>query len=494
MNKNLKQMLKHNVETNEKLRDEKQTELKGYQDGWGKIHQDLQDKIQKAYQYTTDIEMKLTELSSEKEKTQLEYEQKAKEIQEETKEKQETNQLILDKTAWDLDKFNAKKIMKEKERQVILEKMEDVNKKIRECKHNVDIIKIKKGEKEALLDRKEKFIAKSEEDKKRLAEEVETAREMCARAKQQLQEERAKCDTRIESHNKMKEFFKAGKVTSNRVLEDMSKAASKAMEIAGQESKKQLDYIKEKENNLINSYINKMRNPKMYADRIQLPEAGKEVNKEEQKNIQVKASIYDYMKQLDSMKTFNSKSFNNLKKAVLKQYSENGEFLLNAAGVDHDEKMKNVKENLKEIAERAKAYIQDKGSAKRFTSAGKERYRFADEMRTMAEGMLEQLALWDKEKEDINKLMTMDDSELFVTRSISFYKTESYNMAREAFVKKDELDKMDMLVVGEGLEDDDELEDDELEEKKEEIVGETKEETKEEIKEEKILESDEMEL
>ena len=130
-----------------------------------------------------------------------------------------------------------------------------VNEKIQECKHNVELINIAKGEKQALLDRREKFIETSENDKKNLDKEIQDARERCATAKMQLQELRAKCDTRIESHNKMKQFFKEGKVTSNRVLEDMSKAVTKAVQIADQESKKQLDYIKEKENTLMTAFF-----------------------------------------------------------------------------------------------------------------------------------------------------------------------------------------------------------------------------------------------
>ncbi|MBQ1983394.1 MAG: hypothetical protein II232_02055, partial [Spirochaetaceae bacterium] len=41
--------------------------------------------------------------------------------------------------------------------------------------------------------------------------------------------------------------------------------------------------------------------------------------------------------------------------------------------------------------------IQEKGSANRYTKAGKERYRFADEMRTMAEIMLDKFERYDRE-------------------------------------------------------------------------------------------------
>lgn len=47
--------------------------------------------------------------------------------------------------------------------------------------------------------------------------------------------------------------------------------------------------------------------------------------------------------------------------------------------------------------------------------------------------------------------MKLDDSELFVTKKLSFYKTESYNMTRNAFVKEYEVDKMDMLNLGTDL-------------------------------------------
>ena len=144
---------------------------------------------------------------------------------------------------------------------------------------------------------------------------------------------------------------------------------------------------------------------------------------------------------------------------------------------------------MQELADCAKAYIQEKGSASRYTKAGKERYRFADEMRTMAETMLDKFKRYDKEKEKADKLKILDDSELHVSKKVSFYKTEDYSMTRKAFVKQGEVDRLNMLSQAlESLKNDKGV-------KKEGVKEEIKEKAKEEVKEELVKEEDEqMEL
>ena len=450
--KNIK-MLQFNVETNEKALLEEQDKLENYRLGWKNIHEELKDKIKKSYEYTTDLQVRLSQLESEKEKVTLEYEKKAEEIQKDVEEQKQIFGNILEKTSSEFDKLNAKKIMKGIERKQILDKMKDAEKKIEECKNNSMNIENAKAKKEELLKLREEFKIKKEERRADLSKDIEHARYRCAYAKTQLAQKRADCDTLIESHERLKKFYKEGKVTSNRVLQDLSVALSETMNIADKESNKQLKYIISKEDKLMKNYVKRMKDSKWFAERM----VSQDVDKEEEKDTQVKAGVYDYMKQLSSMKKSNSKSFENLRKAVMKQYSENGEFLLEqkvtdaAKGIKRDDNLKEVKENLKQIADSAKAYIREKGSANRFTNVGKERYRFADEMRTMAETMLNKFELMEKEKEMANQLMKMDDSELYVSKQLSFYKTESYNMTRKAFVQDDEMDKMNMMNLGKEL-------------------------------------------
>ena len=105
--------------------------------------------------------------------------------------------------------------------------------------------------------------------------------------------------------------------------------------------------------------------------------------------------------------------------------------------------MTDIRAQIKEIAEAAAAYEKAKGSASRFTDAGKLRYRFADEMKNITESMLSDFALWDEEKEWTTKLFAMNDSDLYVSKNESFYITLSHKMTQDAFVGKGELNNMD---------------------------------------------------
>ena len=448
--------IKADVEKQEKNLAEKQAELDNYKQAWKTIHEDLKKKIQKSYEFTTELQEKLSRLESESQKANTEYKEKVEEIQKDSEESKKTYQTMLDKTSSDFDRMNMQKMTKEIERKKILQEIEEVKEKIGICNKNSETIKNNKAKREELRKSREELDVKTEKRKTEISQQIENARQKCAEGKKQLGEKRASCETMINSHNKLKEFYKKGKVTSNRILEDLSAALAESMVIASEESQKQLDYIKKKENELMESFRLKMSDKNWFAERMQSQEADKDTQKAttrtEKKDTKVEAGVFNYMNQLSSMKRSNSKSFENLRKAVMKQYSENGEFLLNPIdGIKHDENLKEVKENLKQIADSAKAYLKEKGSANRFTQVGKGRYRFADEMRTYAETMLHQFELMEKEKDMADKLMKMDDSELYVSKQISFYKTDSYNMTRKAFVKKGELDKMNMMNLGKEL-------------------------------------------
>ena len=73
-----------------------------------------------------------------------------------------------------------------------------------------------------------------------------------------------------------------------------------------------------------------------------------------------------------------------------------------------------------------------------------------------------------------DKLKILDDSELHVSKKLSFYKTGSYDMTKAAFVKKGEVDKMDMMglkvELPEGKKKEENLKEEIKEEAKEEIV------------------------
>ena len=91
-------------------------------------------------------------------------------------------------------------------------------------------------------------------------------------------------------------------------------------------------------------------------------------------------------------------------------------------------------------------------------------------MRTMAEIMLDKFERYDREKIMADKLKILDDSELHVSKKLSFYKTGSYDMTKAAFVKNGEVDKMDMMGLKVELPEGKKKEENLKEETKEEIV------------------------
>ena len=219
------------------------------------------------------------------------------------------------------------------------------------------------------------------------------------------------------------------------------------MKIAARESKRQHAYITRKENNLMIEFVKRMSmDNHIYADRVR-PEPVDKNNPQPEKPAEIDGSIKNYLQQLSKMKGSNSKEFNRMEKSITVLWDEHRNFLfdneveLAIDGKNRERTIKDLKDALKEIADSTKAYVDAKGSASRFTEAGKERYRFADEMRVRAEKMLKQFEIFEKERAMADKLMSMDDSNLVVSTNLSFYKTDSYNMTKGAFVKKGEFDK-----------------------------------------------------
>ena len=154
--------------------------------------------------------------------------------------------------------------------------------------------------------------------------------------------------------------------------------------------------------------------------------------------------------QVSALRSSGSKEFARLETAVLNVFDENGNFKLNEqltkaldSDKDREQTMADIRAQIKEIAEAAAAYEKAKGSASRFTDAGKLRYRFADEMKNITESMLSDFALWDEEKEWTTKLFAMNDSDLYVSKNESFYNTLSHKMTQEAFIEKGEVNNLD---------------------------------------------------
>ena len=490
--------LQDNIKKSEANLAKEQENLGNYKQAWKKIYDDLKIEVKDGCEYSSQLQFKLSQLKTEKEEVTIGYEEQVKEIKQTSEETQQTYSSILDKTSAEFDNLNEKKRLKSEEWKKLQERIKEAKNKIEECKKNAKNIQNAKDSKEALLKLKEQFPAKKAAAIKLIEDDMQINRDRCIWAKKQESEKRMEVESTIKSHDKLFEFYKQGKVTSNRVLEDLAAALTETLKIAHSESQKQVDYIRSKEMKLMGIFAAKMKDPNLFAERVR----DQKDTKEEQKDTKVKAGVYDYMEKLSSMKMFNSKSFEKLKSAVMKNFSPDGTLLVGQIAADEKERdaflsqlsadkkkeiqfensVKQVKANLKELADCAKTYIQEKGSASRFTKAGKERYRFADEMRTMAEVMLASFERYDIEKKKAEKLKILDDSELYVSKKLSFYKTESYDMTKGAFVKNGQVDKMDMMGLKVELPE---------KNKKDENL---KEETKEEVKEEIVKDDTEIEL
>lgn len=489
--------LKKNVETNENYLNDSRNQLESYRNGWHVTKKTFSEKIKEGIAYTQELQIKLDALEKDKEAqtAKLDYTNKIKEIQTEAGENQKVYQNILDKTSDEFDRLKLQQLQKLDQKKKILEKIQGAKDLLESCDKADEEIRTAQEKKENALKVKEAFEKSKNKKISELQKDIDDTMDMAARGKIRLEEKKQKCETKIKSHDKMAEFYKQKKVTSDRVLKDLNAALKESFNIAARESKKQLRYIKQKENYLMNDYLFKMKlNKEAYADRMKAPAAVKSDpqaavndleaanNNPEKKEATLDCSIRAYMKQLSAMKKSNSREFQALEKAVLKNLDEFNNFLLDdeisdAVRIDRnrEETMRQVKEHMQEIADASKAYMQAKGSASRFTDAGKLRYRFADEMNSLSEAILKKFQILEKEKTVAEKLMNMDDSGLLISKDTSFYKTDSYKMTRQAFVKEGEIDQMNKLAYANltlpG-------------EKKEEIKKET-----ENVKEEKVTEN-----
>ena len=387
-----------------------------------------------------DLQEKLDAQKKELENVNQEYDNKVKEISEDVTEKKQGSQEILDKVSFDFDKLNAVMIQKNLERESLVSKINEVKERIEKCDKTSQDIQTAKDTLNNLKKKKEEFLVEKKSKLEELKKDKDFALYRVQKGLKDLQEKSKMYDANIAGFEVLKDYFKQEKVTSDRVLEDLQKSFNKAMEISKNESEKQSDYIKKRENDLLKTFADKMLNKDTFADRSNV------MLDENQKD----GSVFTYMKQVSALRSSGSKEFTRLENAVLNVFDENGNFKLNEqltkaldSDKDREQTMADIRAQIKEIAEAAAAYEKAKGSASRFTDAGKLRYRFADEMKNITESMLSDFALWDEEKEWTTKLFALNDSDLYVSKDESFYNTLSHKMTQEAFIEKGEVNNMD---------------------------------------------------
>lgn len=432
--------LKKQIDDNERLRDESKIAMDAYKSAWENLMINLKNTVQDSIVYSKDLQDKLDLQKKELENVNQEYDNKVKEISDDVTEKKQGSQDILDKVSFDFDKLNAEIIKKNLERKLLVSKINEVKDKIKECNDTSKNIQDAKDTLNNLNKEKEEFLVEKKSKLEELKKDKDFALYRVQKGLNDLKEKSNMYDANIAGFEVLKEYFKQEKVTSDRVLEDLQKSFNKAMEISKNESEKQSDYIKKRENDLLKTFADKMLNKDTFADRSNV------MIDENQKD----GSVFTYMKQVSELRSSSSKEFTRLETAVFNVFDKDGKFKLNEqltkaleSDKDREQTMIDIRAQIKEIAEAAAAYEKAKGSASRFTDAGKLRYRFADEMKNITESMLSDFALWDEEKEWTTKLFAMNDSDLYVSKNESFYNTLSHKMTQEAFVGKDELNNMD---------------------------------------------------
>ena len=432
--------LKKQIDDNERLRDESKIAMDAYKSAWENLMINLKNTVQDSIVYSKDLQDKLDLQKKELENVNQEYDNKVKEISDDVTEKKQGSQDILDKVSFAFDKLNAEIIKKNLERKLLVSKINEVKDKIKECNDTSKNIQDAKDTLNNLNKEKEEFLVEKKSKLEELKKDKDFALYRVQKGLKDLQEKSNMYDANIAGFEVLKEYFKQEKVTSDRVLEDLQKSFNKAMEISKNESEKQSDYIKKRENDLLKTFADKMLNKDTFADRSNV------MIDENQKD----GSVFTYMKQVSELRSSSSKEFTRLENAVFNVFDKDGNFKLNEqltkaleSDKDREQTMIDIRAQIKEIAEAAAAYEKAKGSASRFTDAGKLRYRFADEMKNITESMLSDFALWDEEKEWTTKLFAMNDSDLYVSKNESFYNTLSHKMTQEAFVGKDELNNMD---------------------------------------------------
>lgn len=445
--------LNFNVETNEKHLNDSKTQLDSYKNALKSTQEHLTNKIKESIESSRELQQNLHHLHEEVENATLEHENKLKELEKESTDKKLTYKNILEKTSKEIDEILDKKRQKEERKQKIKEAIENAKNTIENCTEVDKGIEQAKAAKDAAHKAKAEFEATIPRDREKLQTEINEAKERADYARVDLNAAKEKHQKKIESHDVLKEYFNKGKVTSSRILTDLQAALNESLKIADNESTKQLGYLHVKEDDLLDQYRFKMlEDKKVFADRVRKPEVDPKVaaNKDgkDQKAAEIDGSVKTYLKQLSGMKKSNSKEFQRLENALLnKQFDQFGNFILEDDITEamrqnrkRSDVIKEVKANLKEIAEAAKAYTDAKGSASRFTQSGKERWRFADEMRTFSETLYRKLEIIENERTEINRLKKLDDSEIYIRSNSNFYKTDSYQMTKDAFVKSGEID------------------------------------------------------
>ena len=432
--------LKKQIDDNEKLRDESKIAMDAYKSAWENLMINLKNTVQDSIVYSKDLQDKLDLQKKELENVNQEYDNKVKEISDDVTEKKQGSQDILDKVSFDFDKLNAEIIKKNLERKLLVSKINEVKDKIKECNDTSKNIQDAKDTLNNLNKEKEEFLVEKKSKLEELKKDKDFALYRVQKGLKDLQEKSKMYDANIAGFEVLKEYFKQEKVTSDRVLEDLQKSFNKAMEISKNESEKQSDYIKKRENDLLKTFADKMLNKDTFADRSNV------MIDENQKD----GSVFTYMKQVSELRSSSSKEFTRLETAVFNVFDKDGKFKLNEqltkaleSDKDREQTMIDIRAQIKEIAEAAAAYEKAKGSASRFTDAGKLRYRFADEMKNITESMLSDFALWDEEKEWTTKLFALNDSDLYVNKNESFYDTLSHKMTQDAFIEKGEVNNLD---------------------------------------------------
>ena len=432
--------LKKQIDDNEKLRDESKIAMDAYKSAWETLMNNLKDAVKDSIVYSKELQDKLDAQKKELENVNQEYDNKVKEISEDVTEKKQGSQDILDKVSFDFDKLNAEIIKKNLERKSLVSKINEVKERIEKCDKTSQDIQTAKDTLNNLKKKKEEFLVEKKRKLEELKKDKDFALYRVQKGLKDLQEKSNMYDANIAGFGVLKEYFKQEKVTSDRVLEDLQKSFNKAMEISKNESEKQSDYIKKRENDLLKTFADKMLNKDTFADRSNVMLDGNQKD----------GSVFTYMKQVSELRSSSSKEFTRLENAVFNVFDKDGNFKLNEqltkaldSDKDREQAMADIRAQIKEIAEAAAAYEKAKGSASRFTDAGKLRYRFADEMKNITESMLSDFALWDEEKEWTTKLFAMNDSDLYVSKDESFYNTLSHKMTQEAFVGKGEVNNMD---------------------------------------------------
>ena len=139
-------------------------------------------------------------------------------------------------------------IKKNLERESLVSKINEVKDKIKECNDTSKNIQDAKETLNNLNKKKKEFLVEKKSKLEELKNDKDFALYRVEKGLKDLQEKSKMYDANIAGFEVLKDYFKQEKVTSDRVLEDLQKSFNKAMEISKNESEKQSDYIKKRDN------------------------------------------------------------------------------------------------------------------------------------------------------------------------------------------------------------------------------------------------------